>query len=51
MEQNEIVLRAFCDVDGASDISLFAAVATATKGIELRLLFALCREAERGVHR
>jgi len=34
MEQNEIVLRAFSDVHGASDISLFAAVAKATKGIE-----------------
>jgi len=46
MEQNEIVLRAFSDVDGASDISLFAAVAKATKRMELSLLFALCREAE-----
>jgi hypothetical protein len=46
VEQNEIVLRAFTDVDGTSDTSLFAVVAKATKGIELSLLFALCREAE-----
>jgi hypothetical protein len=46
MEQNKIVLRAYSDVDGAFDISLCAAVAKATKGIELSLLFALCREAE-----
>jgi len=46
MEQNEIVLRAFSDVDWASDVSLFAAVAKATKRMELSLLFALCREAE-----
>lgn len=29
MEQNEIVLQAFFDVDGASDTSLFAAIAQA----------------------
>jgi len=46
MEQSEIDPRAFSDVDRASDISLFAAVAKATKRMELSLLFALCREAE-----